>query len=59
MKRLIRWFNDFRTGYVRVRICERCNAITKNNHWSKHDIGKSYGHIWLCFTCFYKKQVKA
>ena len=72
-KKLIRWFNDFRTGYIRLRFCEKCGILTRKNHWSKDDqhfkdLSKLlvtehhhhyyreftvYGHIWLCYDCFY------
>lgn len=69
VKRLIRWFNDFKTGYVRIRICEKCLVITRQNHWSKNDVERNYikhtgaplqtkiiyGHIWLCHPCFYSR----
>lgn len=72
MNKIIRWFNDFGRGYIRLRFCERCGRLTRKNHWSKNDqikydgpkcthgciTGKQkvvYGHIWLCYDCFYGK----
>lgn len=64
LKRLIRWYNDIRTGYIRLRFCERCGILSKNIHWSKDDYivhiyaGEDvmvYEHIWLCDKCFYGK----
>jgi hypothetical protein len=56
-KKLVRWFNDIRKGYIRLRFCERCGILTRKNHWSKADVSRPtkvvYGHIWLCHDCFY------
>lgn len=60
IKKLIRWFNNYRTGYVRVRVCEKCYRITSQNHWSKADYHYYekivYDHIWLCYKCFYGRR---
>lgn len=72
MEQFIVWFNNssflsflftpwrikrfWRTSQ-RVRICECCEEIDKNVHWSKDDHlenGKMvYSHTWLCDKCFY------
>ena len=60
MKKLIRWFNDIKKGYIRLRFCEKCGILSYKVHWAKNDYvcrtfaGVTiYGHIWLCDRCFY------
>jgi len=52
----------FYRTYQRVRMCERCEHIGKNVHWSKDDKlvdnKMVYGHTWLCDYCYYPDLLK-
>ena len=71
-KKFIKWFNNSRVmsyllvsmshkkfwkGAQRLRICEDCNRLTKDIHWSRVDIEVDgrifFSHEYLCDYCFY------